>query len=448
MRLSKREAIRLCRGCSKLMQEACVFADIERTKDAEIDVPVCLKKIAAEKKIKSQTHLGAFVVDETLEQPLIKKRKSRKTHTDTHPQVALTFKLDNTDLQILKLIKEGCYRNEILRKTDKPATTVRGRLDKLVKNHIIMKNPEALGFRKLGYVITNRWVDTTIKQELGITEPAQLKPEKVKFTKHACSFKSEILTGCIPKGDSSYSPNNWTGQVFHGENYDIRVIPKKGGIGMAVIDIKVSLGAGTEADLNTKYFELAMKGLGEWSQRYKVQISRPEFYRAPHTVIEGSRGLAEAILGTGGGEVYLKDLGVQADKSDEERKGEVEFIKKKSTPMEEHTMKIQNFEYMLNQSPQDLKTLTRSVIENKNEIKTGIGNVQQAVNDVQQWLIVQKQNDELREQNKLLNDQNRILLDQLKEMNKQIDELKSAVGFSSLKRDDSLQERYRYIGYA
>ncbi len=447
MKFTKREAIRLCNGCPNKMQEACIFLDIEGTDMPEIEAPACLKRRRQKEAAKNQKSLGAFIDDEEFGQPQRKKRRKQKQSSEQHlqahhqinPQVKLSFKLDKLDRQILGYIMQGCYRNEIIRETNQPATTIRGRLDKMLVSNIIKKNPESIGFKRLGYLIFNSYVSDLIKQELGLgvsdESQSRKKPEPVKFTKHHCSFKAEIISGQIPKGDKTYSPRNWEGQIFEGGNFVIRVIPNKASRGMAVIDVNIDLGADTYNNLHGKYLSYATKYLGEWAEKHNIRIGHPAEYRKPHVPIEGSRGLAGAILGDRHGEVTLTDYGIRVDTSDEEHKGEVEFTKKKRESPEKFDKRINNFEYVLNQSPEDIAELSKSV----NTLRSGVEGIKKEVNNVQQWLIVQRENDMLREQNQLLKDQ-------LHEMSKQLEEIKVAVGITLPKEPKKESSKYDNMG--
>jgi hypothetical protein len=172
----------------------------------------------------------------------------------------------------------------------------------------------------------------------GISTPYD-KP--FNYSHHAVSFKAECLGGAHPKGDHTYHPKGWDGEVFYYDGYKIRLTPH-----YAIVDIKEDLGADTEANLLLKYHTLAQTYLKKFSAQYNIQLSPVvEQNREPHRSIPGSNNLAQEMLGSMGGELYDKETGLQIDESDNKHKGELEFVGKKGAGTSKR------LQHLINQGP-------------------------------------------------------------------------------------------------
>lgn len=166
------------------------------------------------------------------------------------------------------------------------------------------------------------------------------------YSHHAVSFKAEYLGGARPKGDHTYHPKNWEGEVFYYDGHKIRLTPKH-----AIVDIHEDLGADTESNLLLKYHTLAQTYLQKFSAQHKIQLSPVvEQNREPHRAILGSHNMAQKILGSIGGELHDKETGLQIDESDKNHKGEVEFIGKEGAETS------RSFQHLVNQGPVILAT--------------------------------------------------------------------------------------------
>jgi len=177
---------------------------------------------------------------------------------------------------------------------------------------------------------------------------------------HANSFKAEYLGGARPKGDHSYHPKGWDGEVFYYDGYKIRLTPN-----LAIVDIHEELGADTEANLLLKYHTLAQTYLRKFSVQHNIQLSPVvEQNREPHRAIPGSHNLAQKMLGSMGGELHDKVTGLQIDESDKNHKGEIEFIGKEGAKTSER------FLHLVNQGPTILATTRAEVTENNQRINS------------------------------------------------------------------------------
>ncbi len=178
------------------------------------------------------------------------------------------------------------------------------------------------------------------------------------YAHHAVSFKAEYLGGAHPKGDHSYHPKNWQGEVFYRDGYKIRLTSKH-----AIVDIHEDLGADTEANLFLKYHTLAQTHLRQFSAQYNIQLSPiVEQNREPHRAIPDSHELAQKMLGSMGGELHDKVTGLQIDESDKNHKGEIEFTGKEGAETSER------FLHLVNQGPTILATTRADVDEDKQRI--------------------------------------------------------------------------------
>lgn len=356
---------------------------------------------------------------------------------------------DETYTKILYCIKDHHTIGSMAKVLQLPRSTIRDRLTKLEKKEIITKSETTLlGNRCANFIITSGWALKLVnqnEQQAIITKPGRLKPEPVKFTRHCVSLQAEIIRGTIPKGDRSYSPNGWTGEIFEGNGtYKIRVIPNRNGKSRAVIDINICLGASSSADLTMKYHTFAERYLGAWAEKHSLKLGQITEYRTPHTSIEGSSGLAQTILNTVGGETKITNLGVQVDRSDkEEHKGEVEFVGKKG----EETLR--NFEFALNQSPEKMEELVSKFEVLRESLQVESTKIGGGISEIQSWLILQRENDLLREQIQLfreqMREQTRVYKEQMAELTKQVDEMKSMLGLTP-KSPESKKSKYDDIG--
>lgn len=418
-RVLKRTADEICRACPKKGQKGCPKDELKQGSDGRITLPFCMVEQ------KSQVHhIGQKSIFEYASQtPAGQKVQSAKTPPRIETTVHTDAPFRNWDAiytKILYCIKDNYTISKIAKQLRLPRSTVVDRLKKLEKKEIITKTDTViLGVRHKTFIITSGWAMKLVNNgEAQVISTKPFKPEPVKFTRHAVSLQAEILEGTIPKGDKSYSPNGWTGEIFEGNGtYKIRVIPNKKGIGRAVIDIYLSLGASSTADLTMKYHGFAERYLGKWAEQHKIRLGQITEYRTPHTVIRGSKGLAQTIISATGGETKIEDHGVQVDKSDEENKGEVEFHGKAGDES------LRNFEFALNQSPEKMAQLENKFDTLRDTLHKEVEKVGHGISGIQGYLILQRENDLLREQNRLLKEQ-------ITELTKQVNEIKSMMGIA------------------
>lgn len=242
------------------------------------------------------------------------------------------------DLKILKLITYMYHVSMIARLLNEARTTIIYRLKKLMERRLIKPDGKsnARSYPKF-YVLTSKGTEVLIQYEEG---SSAYEPQ-FRYDHHANSFKSEILGGARPKGHHSYHPKNWTGEVFYGDGFKIRLTSKH-----AIVDIQQDLGADTEANLLLKYHTLAQNYLRQFSAHHNIQLSPAvEQNREPHRSIPNSHELAQNLLGPMGGELHDTKNGLHIDESDKDHKGEVEFVGK------EGAKAAANFLHLVNQGP-------------------------------------------------------------------------------------------------
>lgn len=477
-RILKRTAIEICASCTHQGQKGCKKAEIESSTHGRITLPICIAEKLGEVRI-GQKNIFEYClpIEPTSEFKPDSKLEPKKTHfkndewkghfepaaqpskepqKETKKPVA-DIKIqtvecidaplknwDETYTRILHCIKDHHTINSMSKLLAIPRSTIRDRLTRLEKKEIITKTETMLlGNRHATFIITSGWATKLVNQDepqIIINKPHQTKPDTVKFTRHNVSLQAEIITGAIPKGDKQYSPNGWTGEIFEGNGtYKIRVIPNRKGTARAVIDIFVSLGASSTADLTMKYHAFAERYLGAWAEKHSLKLGQITEYRTPHTVIEGSKGLAQTILKATGGETKIADMGVQVDKSDKEHKGEIEFHgSKKDKDKDKGEESLRNFEFALNQSPQKLEQLASKFDALRDSLHNEVEKVGNGVSGIQGWLILQRENDLLREQN-------RIYKDQMIELTKQVNEMKVVLGLAPA-HPESKKSKYDEVG--
>lgn len=372
-----------------------------------------------------------------LKTPIPEKKSQKPKTTSTTLSEAPFKKWDETYTRILHCIKDNHTISSISKVLSIPRSTIRDRLHRLEQKEIITKTDTILlGNKHTTFIITNGWALKLVNggQVSVVNKPNVPKTESVKFARHCVSLQAEIISGTIPKGDKSYSPNGWTGEIFEGDGtYTIRVIPNRNGTARAVVDIFISLGASSPADLTMKYHTFAERYLGSWAEKNSLKLGQITEYRMPHTSVEGSRGLAQTILGAIGGETKFKDKGIQVDKSDKEHQGEIEFHDKKGEES------LRNFEFALNQSPEKMEHLASKFDALRETLHDEVKKVGSGISDIQGFLILQRENDLLREQNQLLREQ-------MSELTKQVNEMKTMLGLNPPHQDSPKKSKYDGIG--
>ncbi|MDD5474330.1 MAG: hypothetical protein PHU34_09325 [Candidatus Methanoperedens sp.] len=260
-------------------------------------------------------------------------------------------------LKILKLITLMYPVSSIARILKQPRTTILYWVNKFEKRGLV--KPDGKSNTRSNpkfYKLTTAGTKVLIHNE----GSSSAYDPPFNYTHHAVSFKSEYLGGTHPKGDHSYHPKNWQGEVFYRDGYKIRLTPKH-----AIVDIHEDLSADTESNLLLKYHTLAQNYLRQFSAQYNIQLSPiVEQNREPHRAIPGSHSLAQKILGSMGGELHDKETGLQVDESDKNHKGEIEFIGKEGAETSER------FLHLVNQGPTILATTRAKVDENNQRINS------------------------------------------------------------------------------
>ncbi len=342
-----------------------------------------------------------------------KKVDDPHTHDKRDPPKGgkLSWIDDQLTHQIVEEIQLRSHRNAIIKHTGAKEGTVKNRLRRMIEARLIKDHEEINGGVKVKiYVLTPKGVKSLIYNEEGVTEGesqhsnSSHEHDPIQFTWHACSFSAEILDKSLPhpKPDKEYRPNGWNGSIYYSENgsYTIRLTSKK-----AIVDIHITLRAGSQEDMLLKYFDLAQTFLGKFSERYKYPLGRPQLNRQPHRVIEGSRQLAKALI-PNGGELYIKEFGLQVDKSDEKHNGEIEFIGEKGKETSA------TFEYIFNQQPKIIAGMHSDIHELKEEIKIFMEKQQ-----------LQNENLRLRQENTELRNQFSFMAQQVEDIKKMMNQI-------------------------
>lgn len=342
-----------------------------------------------------------------------KKVDDPPTHVKRDPPKGgkLSWIDDPLTHKIVKEILVRSHRNAIIKNTGGKNGTVRNRLGRMIEAGLIKEHMEINGGVEVKiYVLTPKGVKRLIHNEGGAKEGenqhsnSSNEHDTIRFTWHACSFSAEILDKDLhrPKPDKEYKPNGWIGGIYFSENgsYTIRLTPNK-----AIVDIHITLRAGSEEDMLLKYFELAQTFLGKFSERYKYPLGRPQLNRQPHRVIEDSQQLAKA-LSPNGGELYVKEFGLQVDKSDEKHKGEIELIGEKGKETSA------TFEYIFNQQPKIMAGMHSDIHELKEDMKIFMEKQQ-----------LQNENMRLRQENTELRNQFSFMAQQVEELKKMMNQI-------------------------
>ena len=405
-------------------------------------------KLRVQKPIESQGHeLKRPTVAEPEKELKIPIGMSTRQNVECVECIDAPFKNWNeTYTRILHCIKDHHTIGSMSKVLNIPRSTIRDKLTKLETKEIITKSETTLlGNKCANFIITSGWAIKLVHSGsdeplLVVNKPHSKKVSAVKFTRHSVSLQAEIISGTIPKGDRSYSPNGWTGEIFEGNGtYTIRIIPNRKGTTRAVIDISLNLGASSPADLTMKYHSFAERYLGTWAEKHGLKLGQITEYRTPHTPIEGSQGLAQTIINAVGGETKLINYGIQVDKSDKEHQGEVEFVGKKG----EETLR--NFEFALNQSPEKMERLESKFDALRDTLHTEAKRVGNGITEIQGWLILQRENDLLREQIKLDREQIQLYREQMTELTKQVNEMKVMLGLTP-KPPQATKSKYDEVG--
>ncbi len=477
-RVLKRTAIEICSSCTNQGQEGCRKSEIDSSKDGRVTLPICMVARLGEVRLGQKNIFEYCPPTEAKTETILEKKHKQSTEQKTEwtghfesglatqespketkkPAASIRIQTvectdaplknwDETYTKILHCIKDHHTISSMSKLLNLPRSTLRDRLTRLETKEIITKTETMLlGNRHTTFIITSGWATKLVNNDepqVIITKPQsqsqQSKPEPVKFTRHGVSLQAEIITGTIPKGDKQYSPNGWTGEIFEGNGtYKIRVIPNRKGTARAVIDIFVSLGASSTADLTMKYHAFAERYLGTWAEKHSLKLGQITEYRTPHTVIEGSRGLAQTIIKATGGETKIVDMGIQVDKSDKEHKGEVEFHGTRTEGDKKGDESLRNFEFALNQSPQKMEQLASKFDVLRDTLHKEVEKVGNGLSGIQGWLILQRENDLLREQVQLYREQ-------MAELTKQVNEMKEILGLAPSK-PGTKKSKYDEVG--
>jgi len=250
----------------------------------------------------------------------------------TPQSYVLPWKWDILDDEIIQLIRAHFHLRGIARQTGKQPSAIFKRLRRLERVGIISSHHQILaGFTCIIYTINENSLKGCspffIHNENQVNTYEEI--QEIPYKMHALSFKSSILAGhknLVGKGKKQYKTGragkSWTGEIFTGQNYKIRVTTKT-----VLIEVYTRLETDTEANLLIRYSTIARDHLLTFSERYGVKLGEVKLSREPHRLLPGTQKYANMLLGGLGGEIYQEDTGLQIDKSQEG--GEIEFIGKK-----------------------------------------------------------------------------------------------------------------------
>ncbi len=324
---------------------------------------------------------------------------------------------DELDQKVIALVKSNYHRNGIISRTGKPPSSIRRRLERLIKHGIISPTPQNIGgWACVTYAITPAWASALIHNE-GVAPANEAAPLKYDF--HATSYRAELLDSnqphpARPKGDKQIKMNHWVEEIFYYEDHTIRLTPRR-----AIVDFMQRLHADSNTNLEIKYAFLAQQFLNTFSRKYSIPLGQAECNRNPHRRIPGSEGIASALADKGG-ELYVPNIGLQVDHSQDEG-GELELVgepgRRSAIILEEA---INHFPTLAAgvksdnlQTRQEVNHLRTTLTETVSKFEQTLESVHSEIKETQGLILLQ-------EQNRTLKAQNDELQNQLKELASQV----------------------------
>ena len=283
------------------------------------------------------------------------------------------IQLDLLDQDIIRFAADHHHTRSISRKLTRPESTIRRRLNRMEKAGLISQvipidaKPGAKTKLKC-YHISDICATSLIYNDN--------KSPDADFTVHNMSFSFPILEGKQPTSSKGQKMNNWTSYIFKFPNYTIRSTTKS-----IIIFINEDLGAGSIDDLNLKYSQLAQSHAYKFAEKHHIVLGSISKYRQGHFTIEDN-ALAQIVSERG---EFRTTSGIMIDKS--RSTGDLEMQEDKARAME----------FTINKLP----TLTAGMKSNLEDINinmdAGLSGIMNSVNDMQTWLILERENRALKE---------------------------------------------------
>jgi hypothetical protein len=392
----KSEILALCQDCPDKYSSTCILGDLEASHAEYIYLPLCAAGRISDKEKKLRTNeeccapmrkklrtnedngkniqvlrIKTNIKEDCATDITQSKKKSCATIGDIVKINGIT--LDSLDKNIITFAAEYHHARSISRKLNRPESTIMYRLNKMEKagliSQVIPENEKPGAKTKLKcYHISEVCATSLIYNDK--------KPPATDFTVHAMSFIFPILEGTPPKSAQRYKMNHWEGSIFTFANHKIRVTTKS-----IIIDINEDLGAGSIDDLNLKYSQLAQSHAYKFAEKHHIVLGGISKYRQGHFTIEDN-ALAQIISERG---EFKTTSGIMIDKS------------RSSGDLEMQEDNARAFEFTINKLP-TLAAGMKSNLEDINiNMDAGLSGIMNSVNDMQTWLILERENRALKE---------------------------------------------------
>jgi hypothetical protein len=392
----KSEILALCQDCPDKYSSTCILGDLEASHAEYIYLPLCAAGRISDKERKLRTNEESCAplrkmlrTNEDNDINISMLRTKTNTEEDCATDVAQSTRkscatigdlvkingitLDSLDKNIITFAAEYHHARSISRKLNRPESTIRYRLNRMEKagliTQIIPENEKPGAKTKLKCYHISEVCATSLIHNDNKSPPTD-------FTVHSMSFSFPILEGDQPKSSNGQKMNNWISYIFKFSNHTIRTTTKS-----VIIFINEDLGAGSIDDLNLKYSQLAQSHAYKFAEKHHIVLGSISKYRQGHFTIEDN-ALAQIISERG---EFKTASGIMIDKS--RSSGDLE--------MQEETARA--MEFTINKLP----TLAAGMKSNLDDIKihmdAGLSGIMNSVNDMQTWLILERENRALKE---------------------------------------------------
>ena len=289
--------------------------------------------------------------------------------------------LDDLDQKILKRLPDGHFCRSLARALKIPRSTIRYRLNKLVKLGIIIpKKHNIADNSSVTYTIAPGWVGQSSKG--GVIKPVQNAP----FSAHATCWRFPFIRGVQPKSAFPQKLKHCMFYRFYEECATIISTPKS-----LLIHVKVDLGADGIDNLNVKYLEVAQSIAHKYAKRFNLALGTPTKSGKTHYALKGMR-ISELIKDRGTFETagfIIDDSHGEAhiETKDEELAKGFEFtVMKMPRIVGDMERKIENIHKIMGSS-----IAQQSVINN---VLLMISNVQRQINEVREALAARSKKEE------------------------------------------------------
>jgi hypothetical protein len=419
LKLSKKDALKICSKCENRNSAKCVFSDIEGCQKDIIIVPECmvsLNKVNEKSSftnerssftneecsftngnLSSKNDIGqgertlrgneerGLVADsfthndigqdvKTVRSPVTRKVRSPQGYEQDPNNLVLS----PLDLDIIECLKDDMHVRGIANGICRPQSTIIYRVNRMEKAGLLHASKGVYGSKlyKLSKGSFTQMNESLIHNEE--------RKRAADFTAHAMSFKYPVISGVQPQSKHSYKMNNWLGYVFAFKDYVIRTTPKS-----LIIDINLDLGAGSINDLNIKYMDVAQPYILNFAKQHKLDLGTPQQYRKPHYTIEDT---AIGQILSERGEFKTKGMGLSFDES------------KSTGDLEMGERSARAFEFTLNELPHitdkiksKLSELNQTTTEEFTKTQSTLGQISKDVNGLYILLQMKHENDKLRE---------------------------------------------------